>query len=384
MTPTRVQSPLAVAVSGLAALAVAMGIGRFAFTPILPMMQTDHGITVAEGGWLASANYLGYLAGSLIAAHPAISTRTAIRSGLALIAVCTLAMGVDQHFAVWLLLRGVAGLASALVMITVSAWILPRLAQLARDDLSGTVFSGVGAGIMYAGTACLVLLHAAASADTAWYLLGMTAALVTLAVWRILGDGPSPAAAQVADETHSVRTHFRLVFCYGAYGLGYIIPATFLPVMAKQVISDPAWFAWAWPFFGAAATLSTIVSAPLARRFGNRVVWMAGNLVMAIGVLIPIVLPGLVGIAIAALCVGGTVMVNTMTGIQEARRVAGVHARPLIGAMTAAFAIGQIIGPLLVAGLVNVPNGFAWALAVSALPLLLAAYLLSKRPHATR
>ncbi len=110
---------------------------------------------------------------------------------------------------------------------------------------------------------------------------------------------------------------------------------------------------------------------------------MAGNLVMAMGVLIPIALPGLVGIAIAALCVGGTVMVNTMTGIQEARRVAGVHARPLIGAMTAAFAIGQIIGPLLVAGLVNIPNGFAWALAVSALPLLLAAYVLSKHPHAT-
>lgn len=355
-----------------------MGIGRFAFTPILPMMQTEHGITVAQGGWLASANYLGYLAGSLIAVHPAISNRTAIRTGLALIAVSTLAMGVDQHFAAWLLLRGIAGLASALVMITVSAWILPRLAQFARDDLSGTVYSGVGAGIMFAGAACLVLLRADASADSAWYLLGTSAALVTLLVWRILGDGPSPAPPQTADHSHSVKTHFRLVFCYGAYGLGYIIPATFLPVMAKQVISDPAWFAWAWPFFGAAATVSTIVSAPLARRFGNRAVWIAGNLVMAVGVLIPIVLPGLLGIAIAALCVGGTVMVNTMTGIQEARRVAGSRARPLIGAMTAAFAVGQIIGPLLVAGLVPVANGFAWALAISALPLLIAAYVLSR------
>jgi len=82
-------------------------------------------------------------------------------------------------------------------------------------------------------------------------------------------------------------------------------------------------------------------------------------------------------VVIAALCVGGTVMVNTMTGIQEARRIAGVHARPLIGAMTAAFAIGQIAGPLLVAGLVHVPGGFSWALAIAALPLLGAAYLLS-------
>ena len=72
-------------------------------------------------------------------------------------------------------------------------------------------------------------------------------------------------------------------------------------------------------------------------------------------------------------------MVNTMTGIQEARRVAGAHARSLIGAMTAAFAIGQIVGPLLVAGLVHVPGGFSWALAISAVPLVIAAYVLSTR-----
>jgi MFS family permease len=380
MTHIRTHSPLTAAVSGLAALAVAMGIGRFAFTPILPMMQTDHGLSVAHGSWLASANYLGYLVGSLIAMHPRISARAAIRCGLVLIAASTLAMGADHHFTVWLMLRGVAGIASALVMIAVSAWILPRLAHAARDDLSGTVYAGVGAGIVYAGVACVLLLRLNASANSAWFVLGATAALATLVVWRVVGDeAASQAPLTPADGSHVAFTHFRLVFCYGAYGLGYIIPATFLPVMAKQVIADPSWFAWAWPCFGAAAMLSTIVSAPLARRFGNRSVWIAGNLVMAVGVLIPIALPGLAGIAIAALCVGGTVMVNTMTGIQEARRAAGAHARSLIGAMTAAFAIGQIVGPLLVAGLVHVPGGFSWALAIAALPLFIAAYALSRQ-----
>ena len=155
-----------------------------------------------------------------------------------------------------------------------------------------------------------------------------------------------------------------------------IIPATFLPVMAKQAIADAGWFAWAWPIFGAAATISTVLAAPLARRFSDRNVWITSNVAMAIGILVPIALPNLAGIAIAALCVGGTFMVNTMAGIQEARRVAGVHARALIGAMTSAFAVGQIIGPLLVAGLAHVPGGFSWALGVSALPLLVAAYVL--------
>jgi MFS family permease len=380
MTNVRTHSPLTVAVSGLAALAVAMGIGRFAFTPILPMMQTDHGMSVAQGSWLATANYLGYLVGSLIAMHPGIPARAAIRCGLALIAASTLAMAADHHVTAWLILRCVAGIASALVMIAASAWVLPRLAQAARENLSGTVYAGVGAGIVYAGVSCLLLLRLNASADSAWLLLGTSAAIATIAVWRVVGDeGATPAPHIPADGMHVARSHFHLVFCYGAYGLGYIIPATFLPVMAKQVIADPSWFAWAWPCFGAAAMLSTLIAAPLARRFGNRSVWIAGNLVMAIGVLVPIAVPGLAGIAVAALCVGGTVMVNTMTGIQEARRVAGAHARSLIGAMTAAFAIGQIVGPLLVAGFVHVPGGFSWALAISALPLVIAAYVLSTR-----
>ena len=377
MTTPRSDSSLTVAISGLAALAVAMGIGRFAFTPVLPMMQTDYGISVAQGGWLASANYLGYLAGSLFAMRPNIPTRTAIRTGLVLIAACTFAMGIEHHFAAWLILRAIPGFASALVLVTVSAWILPRLAQAARGDLSGVVYAGVGTGMMFAGAACLVMVRVGASSDTAWIVLGMTAVGVTIAIWRVLGDESTSrserAPAHLPRETVS---DWRLVFCYGAFGLGYIIPATFLPVMAKQVIPDPGWFAWAWPIFGAAATISTVLAAPLARRFSDRSVWVTSNVAMAIGILVPIALPNLAGIAIAALFVGGTFMVNTMAGIQEARRVAGVRARALIGAMTSAFAVGQIIGPLLVAGLVHVRGGFSWALSASAFALLVAACVL--------
>jgi predicted MFS family arabinose efflux permease len=380
MTAPRSRSPVTAAVSGFAALAVAMGIGRFAFTPILPMMQADYGISVAQGGWLASANYLGYLAGSLFAMHPRIATRTATRIGLVSIAACTLAMGIEHHFAAWLVLRAIPGFASALVLVVVSAWVLPRLAHAAREHLSGIVYAGVGAGIMFAGLACLILVRTGASSDTAWIALGVTGVAVTIAVWRVLGDeGASESERASAALPHETISNWRLVFCYGAFGLGYIIPATFLPVMAKQVIADAGWFAWAWPLFGAAATISTVLGARLARRFSDRNVWIASNVAMAIGILVPIALPNLAGIVIAALCVGGTFMVNTMTGIHEARRVAGVHARALIGAMTSAFAVGQIMGPLLVAGLVHGTGGFSWALGASALPLLVAAYMLYTR-----
>src|SRR5213595_1775561 len=91
-TPARGPSATAVALAGLTALAVAMGIGRFAFTPILPLMQQDAGLSVAGGGWLASANYLGYLVGALSAMGLRIRPATATRGGLVLIGLATLGM----------------------------------------------------------------------------------------------------------------------------------------------------------------------------------------------------------------------------------------------------------------------------------------------------
>src|SRR5215467_11838230 len=94
-------SPRVIALCGLLALAVAMGIGRFAITPILPVMQEDAGLGIAEGGWLASANYFGYLAGALYAMKGGTGQRLAIRGGLLAVALSTLAMGFTHSFAAW-------------------------------------------------------------------------------------------------------------------------------------------------------------------------------------------------------------------------------------------------------------------------------------------
>ena len=123
------------------------------------------------------------------------------------------------------------------------------------------------------------------------------------------------------------RESLRLVLCYGAFGFGYIIPATFLPVMAKQVIRDPAIFGWSWPVFGAAAMSSTLATAMLRSFITTRRLWIASHLVMAVGVALPVVWSGVVPIMLAALFVGGTFMVTTMTGMQEARSVGGAPPR---------------------------------------------------------
>jgi len=377
----RPREGMRVALAALAALAVSQGIGRFAFTPILPMMQQDAGLSVPDGGWLASANYLGYLVGALWAVRLRLSARTVIRAALAVIAASTLAMALHGGFALWVALRALAGVASAWVLVFVSAWSLERLAALGSLSLGGVVYAGVGAGIVVAGVACLALMNLHAGSSAAWAVLGIVALAATAVIWPVFGTGgPAQFAPRAEGSALRDRDFWRLVICYGAYGFGYIIPATFLPVMAKAIVSDPMLFGWAWPVFGLAAVASTLL-AQRARR-SLRGVWAASHLVMAAGVVMPLVLPGLAGIIAAALCVGGTFVVITQVGLQEARAVAGVHARSLIAAMTSAFALGQILGPVSVAALARATGGFSGALVLAA--ALLAVSALALTPAGSR
>ncbi len=123
-------SALRIAFAGALALAVAMGIGRFAFTPILPMMQEDAGLSIIAGGWLASANYLGYLLGALAATVWPLRGNAALIGSLLGIAVVTFAMGLTGEFSIWVVLRFAAGVASALAFIAVTTRCMPALASV--------------------------------------------------------------------------------------------------------------------------------------------------------------------------------------------------------------------------------------------------------------
>jgi MFS family permease len=377
----------AVALGGLMSLAVAMGIGRFAFTPMLPVMQADVGLTVQAGGWLASANYAGYLAGALAATRLRIAPMRAILAGLLAIALTTLAMGVTHGFVAWVLWRTLAGIASAVVLVHVSAWSVQQLAAFERPRLGGVVFAGVGLGVAGAGLLCLGFVAIGTTSAQLWLVLGGVSALVVLAVVPVLVRTQAAPAAQhaatapTAAQAALTRDEWRLILCYGAYGFGYIIPATFLPVMARQAIADPSLFGWAWPLFGTAGTLATLFASRASRPERARRNWAVSHVVMAAGCAVAGLVHTFGAILIAALAVGGTFMVITMYTVQEARNVAGVHARRLIGAATTAFAIGQIVGPLLVRGSTAGNTSFAAPLLWAALALLASAAGLAWRPR---
>jgi MFS family permease len=379
----RAPSPPAIAFAGLIALAVAMGIGRFAFTPILPMMQQDAALSLAAGSWLASANYLGFMLGAVSAIRLRVPHTIVIRWGLFMIGVLTLGMGFTSQFAIWMVLRALAGVANAWTQVFAFAWCLDKLSAVQRPVLNGVLCAGVGTGIVVVGGFCLVLMHMNASSAQAWTGIGVIALIATAAVWPIF-SGPEDATPGKRQRPAPRGRQWDadsllLVLCFGASGLGYIVPATFLPVMAQQQVPNPLVFGWSWPVFGAAAAVTPLLAAGWTLRVGNRRVWTLSHIMMAVGVALPVFYPTIGSIMIAALLIGGTFMINALASMQEAQSVAGLDgATGLMAAMIAAFATGQIVGPLLLSYLIGPDADFSQALLIAAAALIASAYALSR------
>jgi MFS family permease len=354
-------SPLAISLAGILSLAAAMGIGRFAFTPLLPLMIAEGQLDVAGGGWIAAANYAGYLAGALTAPRLRWSSIRLATVALSLTALLTAAMALPMPAWAWALLRFAAGACSAWAFVATAIWCLGALARESRGDLAGAVYSGVGLGIAGAGLYCLAGAALHASAAALWIELGVVVLLLMVPVVAVLRklDGHSPAVIAPRSGRAQGGENIRaLVVCYGALGFGYILPATFLPVMARSLVDDPRVFGLAWPVFGITAAISTFVAAWLLRHASRLQVWSVSNVIMGVGVLLPSLWLSVWTIAMSALCVGGTFMIVTLAGVQEVRSRAQGDPTPLVARMTASFALGQIAGPIASSLLLHVP-GFA-------------------------
>lgn len=332
-----------------------MGIGRFAFTPLMPLMLRDGTLDAVTGAEWAAANYIGYLVGALTASWFGRDPRRGLRIGLIGVALTSLGMawGNASLPLVGAVLRGSAGVFSAWVLVCASSWCLPELARRESTSLGGWIYTGVGLGITLTGI--MAWLGGNQSALTLWIELAVLAAvgiiyvLRSLAVQSVTSSTETiNAAANQATGPHIGKGNLGIVFCYSAFGFGYIIPATFLPTMARQLVSDPLVFGLTWPIFGAAAALSVAFVSRWLSAWPRRKVWAAAQAVMAVGTLLPLLQQALWVLVASAVLVGGTFMVTTMAGLQLARERMPSHPTPLLARMTAGFAAGQIAGPVLV------------------------------------
>jgi len=386
--------PWAIALAGAVSLAVAMGIGRFAFTPLLPMMLAERAIDLHTASWLASANYLGYLAGALLCTFqpwiwarvrrlPPINAPWMVRGGLVATGLLTLGMALPWP-ATWAPLRFAAGVASAVVFVYTSGWCLAQLARLGASATGGAIYTGPGAGIVVSGLSVGVLIAWHWSAASGWIVFGALSFALTAIVWRTFRSAPAAAATggtlspnpgPLPAQPHGRAEIGWLSFAYGLAGFGYIITATFLPVIARGALPGSPWLDFFWPIFG----LGVIVGALFATRLrvsGDLRLLLAGAYaVQALGIGASLVSPTLAGFALGSLLLGLPFTMITFFAMQEVRRLHPSNAASLMGLLTAMYGVGQIVGPPLAAQMLRIAGseqaGFTLSLEIAGSALVL-------------
>lgn len=357
-----------------AALAAAMGIGRFVYTPILPMMTAQTGLGPQAAGHLATANYAGYLAGAVAAAlSPRIArSHRVFQASLVAVTLSLLCMPLTVAAPGWLALRAVAGAGSALAFVIAVNALLDS-----SPRHSGWGFSGVGIGI--ALSAALVLaLPIGTDWRVSWWAAGGLAGALSVLAWRL--PSPSAPAPAAAPSPKTGRGQFGLLFAgYTLEGVGYIVAGTFL-VAAVAQHSPGRLGGAAWLVVGLAVIPSAMLWDRLSQRFSRPALLTVALLLQAGGIAL-----ACVGSAVAAL-LGAVLFGGTFTGVSTLAlaegRVLGVPAA--VALLTAGYSAGQIAGPLLVAPLLD--SGFhralmAGALVVSVAGLICAAiWVIGRQP----
>ncbi|MFK0025732.1 YbfB/YjiJ family MFS transporter [Streptomyces sp. NPDC090798] len=365
-----------------AALAAGMGVGRFVYTPILPLMHAGVGLSAGAGANLATANYIGYLVGALVGilVPAVVRSRALLRTSLVVLTGTLAAMPATHDTAVWFALRLLAGVASALIFVIAVSSLLSHLREYPAH-LPGWAFGGVGAGIALSGLLVLVL-RPVADWRAAWWASAALAAVLAVAAWTLRPEAPptrtqatkattvTAATAATADSSHAPRTHRWFTALFASYtleGIGYIIAGTFLVAAIEQSSPGPLG-GGAWVLVGLAAVPSSALWARLGRRWSRPDLLLAALVVQAVG----IALPALIGGAPAAL-VSAVLFGATFIGVSTLALATGAHLEfpRSVALLTAGYSVGQILGPLVVAPLLH--HGYQQALILAASVVLVAA-----------
>ncbi len=354
-------------------MAAGIGIGRFVYTPILPPMVEALSLTKAQAGLIASANFVGYLAGALLAAvRLPGSRRTWLLTALVLNALCLAAMATTTSLSVFLLLRLAAGTASAFCLIFASALVLDRLARAGRSGLSAVHFAGVGIGIAVSAAVVATL----GDWRNMWLASAALAVVAAIGVAAMVPAEDAPAPTAVKAPRGKLSSSFIiLAVAYFLFGFGYIITATFLIDIVRGSPAIRHLEPYAWVLVGLGAAPSVVLWAALGRRIGILRAFAVAALVESAGVVASVLWLQTMGVVIAALFLGGTFMGLTALGLIAAREAGDGDPRGRIALMTAAFSLGQIIGPAFAGFAYDATGSLAMPSLAAAVALVLAALL---------
>ena len=346
------REPFRAALAGAIAMAVAMGLGRFFYTPVLPGMMAGLGLDAADAGVIAAANFSGYLLGAVLAAYgwaAGIERRLAI-GALVSTVFLLLAIALLSDVTMLSVVRFLAGVASAFGLIFTSGIVLSIGLSHGEPRVQMVHFSGVGCGIALSAVLVYLLSLTGPFALPAWRIDWLAGALLgavgLVAVILLLPHPEGRANGQREPDIVWTRPLVALTLSYGLFGIGYVVTATFIVAIAREGGHSPLLECLTWLVTGTAAAVSVIAWKPVERRYGVPAAYLAALLVEMVGVAVTVTLPFPASVLIGGALLGLTFVVITAYGLQLGRVLASGSPRRVLALMTAAFGVGQILGPL--------------------------------------
>ncbi|WP_286924194.1 MULTISPECIES: YbfB/YjiJ family MFS transporter [Lysinibacillus] len=355
-------------IGGIFALVIAMGIGRFSYTVILPYMQETFAFSRATAGFLATSNYLGYLVGALVAGRLQLADKRIpfLQIALVMSILTTAFMGFTDTIMVWYVLRFISGVMSAFIFVVAASLVLDQLARMGKAHLSGLFYSGVGMGI--ALSAIIVSpIHAIFNWNGTWIALALFC--IILFMFIIIFIQPVTSSAQQKESTAKASPKAPpaiwikwLIIAYSLEGLGYIVTGTFIVSIAEESTSFHGDAAFVWFVVGVAAIPSCIVWSKLAQRYGYVRILLISMLFQGLGIVLPAFATNTITLYISAFIFGATFMGITTVATTLARQISPVNSHQILGYLTAGYALGQMLGPSLAGALANYTNSYQYAL----------------------
>jgi predicted MFS family arabinose efflux permease len=339
--------------AGIFSLILALGVARFAYTPLLPLMQQQAGLGIAAAGWLAAINYAGYLSGALIASRISslVLKDKLYRIGMVLAIVSTLVMGLTTNVVIWALSRYVAGLTSAAAMLLSTGLIMNWLIRHNHRSEMGIHFAGIGLGI--AGCAGAVMLFTPwLDWREQWFAFTLLGCVLLVPALRWLpppdASGLTNSGQKLQDKPPSLLYLRVFMAAYFCAGFGYVVSVTFIVAIVNQLPGLSGWGNLVFLAIGVGAAPACILWDLIARRTGDLNALILAAMLQIAGILLPVLLPGQLWAAVFGSFVFGATFIGMVSLVLSmAGRYYPTMPAKMMGKMTLSYGTAQIIGPAI-------------------------------------
>ena len=382
---TQVLKPWQVMVGGICGLVLTIGLARFAYTPLLPGLQAQTGLSDAAAGGLAAVNYAGYITGALVTAWmDDVRWRHRFYSmGLWMALLTTAAMALSTWMPAWVMWRFVGGLCGATGMLLGSGLVLGWLMRQGRRPELGVFFIGLGLGIVVSALGAWVLSGIWTLWSDQWLAFAALGLLFFVPAWRWRPPVPPalvPAAGAQALPQVSRRWMWTLALSYFAAGWGFVISATFTVTIVEREPALAGQGALAWALVGLAAMPAVFMWDRVARRLGDiRALLLAFGL-QTVSIVLPAVSGSLLAALVGALGYGATFIGIVSLTLALVGRRAPQNPGKAMARLTLSYGAAQMLAPVVAGAMAQATGSFKGALWLTAAVMLAGMALLATLP----